>query len=631
MLGAILIVVAASMVTYLIPSSGLNQTTGTDETVLAEVAGQKLTQAQFQQRFATQMQSMQGVTAEMAQVFFPQFLDSLIQSMAVDYEARKMGITASDDEVLIGLMSQYQPFFPNGVVNRDQLEQYLASQGMTLDDATNQMRDHIIQRKLLDAVLEGIVVTPAEVEAEFSRRYDKAKISYIGFPATKFADQVKPTDEDLRKIYEVSRNEYPVQAKNSYQVVVLDQEKVAASMTLTDEQLRAEYSKSMDNFRMPERIHVRHILVSTEGKSDSEKKALKTKADDILKQLKNGADFAELAKKDSDDKGSGEKGGDLDWIVKGQEVPEFDAAAFALKPKELSPVVTSSFGYHIIQVLEKEPARVKPFEEVKASLADDLKKQELTDKVQMLGDQIRAALEKSPGSAAEVAMQYGAQLVTVPEAIPGQPVPTLGLSPELDAAVAQMKPNDVSPVLSLPGDRLAVVVLKARIPARLSNFDEVKEQIRQKYIQGQAQLLADEEAKKAVELLRSGEDMEKVAKSFKLDMVTSSFFGRSDSVEGLGQAAYVEEAFTKPVGTILGPTMINGRDVVSKVLEKITADPGALAAQRSTIMLGLKQQKAAERADLLADSVIAKLTQEGKLKRYDKAILALRASYAANK
>jgi peptidyl-prolyl cis-trans isomerase D len=228
-------------------------------------------------------------------------------------------------------------------------------------------------------------------------------------------------------------------------------------------------------------------------------------------------------------------------------------------------------------------------------------------------------------------MQYGAQLVTVPEAIPGQPIPTLGMSPELDSTVAQMKPNDVSPVLSLPGDRLAVVVLKARIPARLSNFDEVKEQIRQKYIQGQAQLLADEEAKKAVERLRSGEDMDKVAKSYKLDVVTSSFFGRSDSVEGLGQAAYVEQAFTKPVGTILGPTMINGRDVVSKVLEKITADPGALAAQRSTIALGLKQQKAAERADLLADSVIAKLTQEGKLKRYDKAILALRAAYAANK
>jgi peptidyl-prolyl cis-trans isomerase D len=629
MLGAILLVVAASMVTYLIPNSGLNST-GTDETVLAEVAGQKLTQREFQQRFAIVMQNMQGATPQMAPVILPQYLDSVVQQMAALYVARKLGITVSDDEVLNGLMSRYQQFFPNGTVNKDQFEQYLASQGMTIEDISNEIRNQLIFVKLQDAVLEGIVVTPAEVEAEFSRRYDKAKIAYIAFPATKFFDQVKPTDEELRKVYDASRSDpdYRVPAKTSYQIVVLQQDKVATTLTVSDAQLHAEYSKSMDNFRMPERIHVRHILVSTQGKSDSEKKALKTKADDILKQLKNGADFAELAKKDSDDKGTGERGGDLDWIVKGQMPPDFEGPAFALKPKDLSPVVTTSLGYHIIQVLEKEPAHVKPFDEVKAGLADELKKQNLTDRMQMLGDEIRAALAKSPGSAAEIAKQYGADLVSVPEGIAGQPIPSLGASPEIDSTLADMKPNDVSPVLVLPGDRLAVVVLKARIPARTSDFDEVKDQLRQKFVQEKAQLLADNEAKQAVERLRAGEDIEKVAKSFKLDVVTSSFFGRSDSVEGLGQALYVEDAFTKPVGTVFGPTMINGRDVVSKTLEKIPADPSALAAQRDQILLELKQKKAQERAELMLDSVTAELTREGKLKRNTKAIQALSASYS---
>jgi peptidyl-prolyl cis-trans isomerase D len=628
MLGAILLVVAASMVTYLIPNSGFNST-GTDDTVLAEVAGQKLTQREFQQRFAMVMQNMQGATPQMAPVILPQYLDSVIQQMGALYVARKLGITVTDDEVLNGLMSRYQQFFPNGAVNKDQFEQYLTSQGMTIEDLSTEIRNQLIFVKLQDGVLEGIVVTPAEVEAEFSRRYDKAKIAYIAFPATKFFDQVKPTDEELRKIYESSRSDYPVPAKTSYQIVVLQQDKVAATLVVSDAQLHAEYSKSMDNFRMPERLHVRHILVSTQGKSDSEKKALKSKADDILKQLKNGADFAELAKKDSDDKGSGEKGGDLDWIVKGQMDPQFEAAAFALKPKELSPVVTTTFGYHIIQVLDKEAAHVKPFDEVKAGLADELKKQDLTDKMQMLGDAIRAALMKSPGSAADVAKQYGADLVSVPEGAPGQPIPGLGASPEIDSTLAEMKPNDVSPVLVLPGDRLAVVVLKARIPARNSEFDEVKEQIRQRYVQDKAQLLADEEAKKAVERLRAGEDMEKVAKSYKLDVVTSSFFGRSDSVEGLGQALYVEDAFTKPGGTVFGPTMINGREVVSKTLEKIPADPSALAAQRDQILLELKQKKAQERAELMLDSIATELTREGKLKRNTKAIQALSASYGA--
>jgi peptidyl-prolyl cis-trans isomerase D len=631
MLGAILLVVAASMVTYLVPNSGLSST-GSDDTVLAEVAGQKLTQKDFQQRFDLKMRSQQGVTPEMFPMILPQFLDQVIQRMAAMYVTEKMGITATDDEVLTGLMNNFPQFFKNGVADKDQYLAYLASIGMTEDDAVKEVRDTIIFVKLQSAVLEGIVVTPAEVEAEYARRYDKSKISYIAFPAAKFTDQVKPTDDELRKAYEATRSEYPVPAKSSFQVVVVDQAKVAAAMTVSDAQLHAEYSKSMDNFRMPERIHVRHILVSTEGKSDAEKKALKSKADDILKQLKGGADFADLAKKDSDDKGSGEKGGDLDWIVKGQMVPEFDSAAFALKPNELSPVVTSNFGYHIIQVLAKEPARVKPFDEVKAELADELKKQDVTEKVQMMGDQIHAALEKSPGSAADIAKQYGADLVNAPAVEAGAPIPTLGASPEIDAAIAQMKPNDVSPVLTLPGDRLAVAVLNSRTPAHLSEFDEVKDQVRQKFIQEKAQLLADDEAKKAEAQVKSGEDMEKVAKSYKLDVVTSSLFGRADAVEGLGQAVYVEDAFTQPVGSVFGVIGASaaqriGRDVVCKILEKTSADPSGLASQRDKILQELKSKKANERAALMLDSIVADLTKEGKLKRNEKAITALRAAY----
>ena len=631
MLGGILLVVAASMVTYLIPNSNLGDTTGSD-TVLAEVAGQKLTQKDFEKHFAIVMQNMQGATPEMAQVIFPQYLDSEIQKLGANYVAQKMGLTVTDDEILTGMMNNSQQFFQNGVFNRDGFDQFLASMGMTEQDAMDQIRDQIMFRKLQDAVLEGIVVTPREVKDEYSRRYDKAKIAYIGFPANKFADEVKPTDDQLRKVFDIDKGGYPVPAKTSYQVVVVDQEKVAATLTVTDAQLHQAYSASMDNFRMPERIHARHILVSTQGKSDAEKKTLKAKADDILKQLKGGADFAELAKKVSDDKGSGEKGGDLDWVVKGQMVPEFDSAAFALKPMELSPVVTSQFGYHIIQVTEKEAAHVKPFEEVKANLADELKKQGITDKVQAMGDEIHTALVKSPGSAPDIAKQYGAQFVEVKEAVAGAPVPTLGPSPEIDGALAQMKPNDVSPVIGLPSNRLAVVVLVARIPARLSTFDEVKEQVRQKYVLAQAQLIADAKAKEAADRLEKGEDMEKVAKSYKLDVVTSSAFGRADAVEGLGQASYVGDAFNKPVGgifAVIGADAASrlGKDVVCKVLERNTADPGALAAQSDDILLKLKQQKAQDRAELLLDSISQQLLKDGKLKRNDKAILALRASY----
>src|SRR5262249_25493044 len=161
------------------------------------------------------------------------------------------------------------------------------------------------------------------------------------------------------------------------------------------------------------------------------------------------------------------------WIVKGQMVPEFESAAFALKPNETSGIVTSQFGYHIVQVLGKEPARVKPFEEVKAGLATDVKKQAVVDKIQMLGDQVHDALQKNPKDAENIAKQFGAELITVPKGAVGDPIPTLGNSPEIEGALSAIMPGEVSNVVSLPANRLAVVVLNSRAAAHPADYIDV--------------------------------------------------------------------------------------------------------------------------------------------------------------
>jgi peptidyl-prolyl cis-trans isomerase D len=623
------------MVTYLIPSfgNGLGTTTTQDDPVLVEVGKYKLTSQDFQKRFSHLTDSGK-IPAEMMQVYFPQYLDFLTKQMTARYQAERMGLTVSDDEILVGLMAGNPQYFPNGVMGPDQraqYEQFLAQQGGTLDDAIDETRGNLLVKKLNDGILEAIVVTPQEVEAEFSKKNERARIAYIAFPPGKFSDQVKPTEDDLHKAFNANRGNYTIPQKTSFQVVVLDQEKVEATLQFSDAELRKAYAGALDNFRMPERIHVRHILINAEGKSDAEKKALKTKAEDLLKQLKAGADFAELAKKNSQDTASAEKGGDLDWLVRGQSgSPEFEAAVFALKPKDFSGVITTQYGFQIAQVLEKEPARVKPFEEVKAGLAVDLRKQMVPDKVQALGDQIHAALQKSPGSAEAVAKQFGADVITVPNATPGQAIPTLGASPEIDAVLAKMKPNDVSAVMPLPSNRLAVVVLTSRTPARNAEFNEVAEQVRNSYLQTETGLVAENKAKEAADRVRAGEDMEKVAKAYKMELVTSSYFGRSDAVDGLGQAVYVQDAFTKPAGTIIGPAMIRDKNenIVYKVLDKVGADPVALAAEKDAIASQIKERKAHEREDLMLDSIETRLLAEGKMKRNDKEILRVMGTYA---
>jgi peptidyl-prolyl cis-trans isomerase D len=627
LLGAMLLVVAASMVTYLIPNTGYTNTTDGSDPILADVGNSKVTLAETQAAVDRLVKSGR-LPADALDAYLPQFVDQMIQERALQDAFERLGIKVTDEEVVIGLMSVYPQFFQNGkLTSKDQLEQQLGSQGLTLQDGIDGMRQTLLLRKVQNITSTSVVVTPQELDQALAQAHEKAQIEYIAFPPAKFRDQVKPTPEELRQSFERDRALYTVPEKRSFQVLVVDQAKVEASLEVSDAQLRQAYSASMDNFRMPERVKVRHILLMTQGKSDAEKKQALAKAQDLLKQLRAGADFADLAKKNSQDPGSGQNGGDLGFIVRGQTVPEFEKVAFTAKPKEISDVVTTQYGYHILQVLEKEPARVKPFEEAKAALAEELKKQGVNEKTQSLADQARAELEKSPGSAAEIAKKLNIELVSVNKAGRGEAIPGLGASPEIDGTLAGMKPKDVSQVLSLPANRLVVVVLNEVIPQRNADFADVETQVRDRLVLQKAQQLAADAAKSAADKVRGGEDIEKVAKSLKLDASKSTEFGHVDSVEGLGPATYVSEAFKQPVGSVIGPVMIQDRNVVYKILDHQTADAKNFAQEREAILAELKQQKARTQYDLLLDSIVSKLRADKKLKIHTEPMQRLIAQY----
>jgi peptidyl-prolyl cis-trans isomerase D len=629
LLGGLLMLVALSMVITLIPGYGSNTgRSNRDETVLADVAGTKIDARDITmmlQRIARTGQ----IDPTMLEVYLPQFIEQKIQTQAAVYEADRMGLKVNDDEVLIGMQTIYQQFFQNGqLTNKDQLEQYvLQAQGHTLDEEWEAVRNQLLLRKLENVSLAGIVVTQKEVEDELRRKNEKAQVAYIAFAPAKFRADIKPTKEEIQAFFNTHRNDYFQPEKRTYQVLVIDQVKIEAGMTVSDAQLRQAYSSSMDSFRVPERVHARHILVMTTNKTDAEKKQLLTKAEDILKKVKGGADFAELAKKESDDKSSGEKGGDLDWVVRGQMVKPFEDATFALKPNEISGIVNTEYGYHIIQVLAKENARVKPFEEVKESLAESIKKQSVNDKMTSLAEQARAELAKAPANGEAIAKSLGLEVINVSKATPGSPVPTIGASSEIDGAVSSLQPNQVSQILQLPSNRLAVVEVSSKIPGRLSELDEAQDQVRDRIMTAKAEVVAADKAKQAAEKLKAGEDIQKVAKSFGLDVTTSIEFGHTDAVEGIGTADYVSDAFTKPVGTIIGPLPIQGRSLVVKVIAKKEADMSRLSGEREQIISSLRNKKSQARHELLLDSILARLTSEGKVKINRDAIKKLTASY----
>ena len=626
LLGGVMVILAASMLTYL-TQTGL--TSADTSTTLAQVGPTQVTMQEVQTMVDRGIRTGQ-ISPNTLDLMLPTFVEQILQQRAAIYAFGEQGLKVSDEEVLAGIMTIYPQFFQNGkLTQKDQLEAQLSASGLTLADAVDGMREQLMMKKLQNMVYSTVVVTPQEVDDYILKKHQKAKISYVAFPAAKFREEIKPTPEDIRKFYDANKAAFTAPAKRSFDVLVVDQLRVERTVTVSDQQLRAAYSASMDNFRTPERAKVRHVLLMTQGKSDADKKAALTKAQSILKQLRGGADFAEIAKKNSEDPGTAPKGGDLGYIVRGQTVPEFEKTAFSAKLNDISDIVTTEYGYHIIQVQERQPARVVPFEEVKDQIAAELKKQNVGEKMQMQADQAHAALVKSPGSALDVAKQFGLELITATTAS-GQAVPGLGVSPEIDGALGVMKAKDVSGLLTLPSNRIAIVVLNDVLAAKPAEFAEVQNQIRENLILGGGQSRATTEAQKFAEKVRAGGDLDALAKANKFDVVKSEF-GPSDSVEGLGLASTLLEAFTRPVGTVLGPGTIQGRDVVYQVTGHVVPDIKDYANERQTELDGLKKQRAKDQYDLMMDSIMAQLRADKKVTINQDNLKKLAASYRQNR
>src|SRR5260370_30234250 len=206
-----------------------------------------------------------------------------------------------------------------------------------------------------------------------------------------------------------------------------DEARMAASLNITDADLQRLYDQNKEAFRTPERVKARHILLKTQGKPASEEAAIKAKGESLLKQIKGGADFAKLAKENSEDPGSAVNGGNLgDWITHGQMVPEFDKAIFALKVGETSDLVKAQYGNHIVQTLARQDAGIRSFAEVKNELAAQWKKQRVSDLMQQDSDKAQAALQEDPAHPEKGAAEHAMQVLHVNPFSAGRAAPGMG-------------------------------------------------------------------------------------------------------------------------------------------------------------------------------------------------------------
>ena len=629
LLGALLLLVAFSMLTYLVPN--YNNGTTSSDTVIAEVGKTTITLAETQRLIQSTIRSRQLPT-EILPTYIPQMLDQMVTDRAMELEATRLGIQVSDADVAEAIRQLVPSLFPDGkFVGKEAYASMLAQQNMTIDQFESDLKRQVAISRLRDIALEGTVVTQPEIEAAFRKKGEKIKVEFVRLTVDKYRAESEPTLQEMQNYYKANPAQYTSPEKKNLTVLVIDQSKVEATVNATDADLQRMYAQNQEAFRTPERVKARHILLKTEGKQDA---AVKAKAESLLKQIKCGADFAKLAKQNSEDNGGGTggsaaNGGDLgDWITHGQMVPEFDKAIFSLKVGETSDLVKTQYGYHIVQTLARQDAGIRTFAEVKGELAAQWKKQRVNDLMQEVSDKAQPALQKDPTHPEKVAADYNMDVVRADGFLAGAAVPELGPSADFDQAVATLKKGEVSQPIS-SGNKVALAIVNDVIPPHPSSFEEVQSQIREMTVRNRSTAAVQKHANELIEKAKAmGGDLAKAAKSMGLDIKTSTEVDRAGKIEGLGIASYVSEGFSKPDGTIFGPVGVpDGGTIVAKVISHSGADMSQMAAQRSEIRDEIKSQKARERNTLFESGLKDMFIKQGKIKIHQDVITRLIANY----
>ncbi|MBS0446591.1 MAG: SurA N-terminal domain-containing protein [Proteobacteria bacterium] len=366
---------------------GIRSYTGSgngDNPTVATVAGQKITRSEWE---AAQRQQMERLRQQMPN-FDPKIFDTpdmkkksleaLVRDRVMLVAADKLNLAVTDDRLqhLFSSDPQLQMLRnPDGSINKE----VLAAQGMTSDMFAQQYRQSLAVRQVLAGVDGSVIATLADTSAALDAMLQQREAQVQRFDAKDSVDKVNPTDADIDKYYKDPANadqfKAPEQADIEY--VVLDLDSVKKSITVSDDDLHKYYDQNAARYTTPEERHASHILIKVDKSAPAADRAkAKAKAEELLAEVKkNPASFADVARKNSQDPGSAEKGGDLDWFGRGQMVKPFEDAVFSLKPGQISDVIETDFGYHIIEVTGARGGEKQAFDAVRKQIEDEVKNQ----------------------------------------------------------------------------------------------------------------------------------------------------------------------------------------------------------------------------------------------------------------
>jgi len=612
LLGVVVLVLGGSMLLYLVPQSPVSGEISTetvaqigDESVSVQDVRQQLNQ--IEQR----NQNMKPLEALYAQ----QILRQLVFEKEIEYEAKRLGITVSDQE-RADRIRQYVPTAFNGgtFVGMDRYSAEVQARfQLTVPVFEELIRQGLLEEKFRKLVTDGVSVGPAELQEEFRYKNEKVKLDYALIKPEDLESKISPDEAEIRAAYEKNRSKYQVPERRVARYALVDVNQLRQNIQVSDDVLKLQYQANIQQYQVPNRVHLEHILFMTGGKTDAEVEEIRKKAEDVLKQARKGGKFEDLAKKYSEDAAK-DKGGDIGWIGQGQALPEYEKAAFSLPVGSISDLVRTQIGIYIIKVLEKETAHTKPFEEVKESLRMPLLLSQADKLASDTSDQLSAAIRQSNKiSLDDLAKQH--HLVVGETRLISATDPLLELANSQDAknAIFLLRIGELNPPVRT--DRGYVVLsVKSIQPAHQGSLEETRDRVIADLKREKSAEMAKSKAEELARRVKAGEKFEAAARALGLEPKTSDPIAHDGSIPGAASGKQVAVAFHLKTGDVPAPLSLGQSWLVYRVAEKTESNPADFDKQKKQLTEELLQSKRSLAFDAFRTALDTRLKQEGKLK-----------------
>jgi len=643
-LGGLLTLICGAMAITLIPGGLGSDVIGIGtpgQGVVANVAGEQVTALEVQREARQMLRQQFPRGGEQATMLLPLFAEraaqNLISKQVLIAEAQRMGLRATPEEVRDELQhGRYAAtFFPGGnFVGQQQYENMLQNADLSVPVFEQIVKNDILLDKLRNLVTGSTIVTDAEVRQEFEKQGTKIKFDYAVLRKDDLLKQIQPNEAELKAFYQRNQAVYnnSTPEKRKIQYVMVDTAKILSQTPVSKEDLQAYYDQHRDDYRVPEQVSVSHILIKTplpgpDGKVDAKgTEDARKKAEDVLKQLKAGGNFADLARKYSEDPGSGKNGGSLGWIVRGRTVPEFEKAAFSLAKGSTSDLVQSSYGFHIIRVDDQQSAHVKTLDEVKDQIEESIKQQKAA---QAAANQVNALLAQARTAGLEkAAAAKGLNVVSTDFVSRTDSLPGIGNSPQFMGAVFGQAEKSPPDQVQLP-QGYAIFEVTAIKPPATPTFDEIRSRVESEFKNERVAALLTQKTQELSDRAKAEHDLKKAAKEAGAAIKSSDFVLPDSQVPDIGSmTGAAAAAFALKPGEISSPINNGSTGVVLQILDRQQPTAQDFDAQKDQIRDSLTQAKEQEMFIVFLTNLRTQMEKSGKIKINQEEMKSLTRSQA---